>query len=817
MSARSGRNTVLCAGGLLAALSPTAVTMAADAETDATSQQPDIAEVVVTARRTEERLQDVPISITVFNQEQLSEHNVVSANDLVKFTPSLSSSNRFGAESASFALRGFVQEDQTSPSVAVYFADVVGPRAQGGTGGGNGAGVGAFFDLQNVQVLKGPQGTLFGRNTTGGAVLLVPTKPTSLTEGYVEGSVGNYDMRRAQGVFNAPLGDSVRMRLGVDRQVRDGYLKNQSSKGPDDFADIDYLAARASLVADLTPNLETYFIYQYSNSETNGSLPKVVIANTDENCAPTETAQGLAALYGPLICSQQLARAAAQDYGYWDVENDNTNPKLDLKQSQLINTTTWLASDLVTVKNIASYSRIQQDVSQNINGSNMVIPGPDVGIPITYVDLYQDPERHNISQQTFTEELQLQGEASSVPLKYQAGVYYEKSKPLNGYQGSYANIFLSCIDPQAQQCSDPLGFGFLINSLTKYTFENKGIYTQSTYELTDTVSLTGGLRYTVDEVKAIGASRLYVFPEPNAPFALCVTNGIPSNDPDVCAVSGSQKSKKPTWLVDLDWKPTTDLMLYGKYARGYRQGSVNASNSTIVSWEPEKLDSFEVGAKYSFRAAVSGYANLALFYNDFQDQQLQANLYPDGTDPAAAPAATIVNAGKSTIQGLELDGSFLFPHGFSLNYGYTLLDTKLKSFDAQPIPGYLPPLPTSQVGGDLALSPKHKVSLTAQYALPLDPALGDMNVSASYTYTDSQISSSTSPIGTLPSTELWNLNLNWKGIFSGPVDFGAFVTNLTNEKYPVYVGGGYGSSGFDTYILGQPRMYGAKLRFNFGA
>ena len=136
--------------------------------------------IVVTARRREERLQEVPISIKVLNQAQLSAHNIVTAQDLATYTPSLSVNTDFGSANTTFAIRGFVQDLGTQPSVATYFADVVAPR--GGSNNipaGDGLVAGTLFDMQNVQVLKGPQGTLFGLNTTGGAVLLVPQKPTS--------------------------------------------------------------------------------------------------------------------------------------------------------------------------------------------------------------------------------------------------------------------------------------------------------------------------------------------------------------------------------------------------------------------------------------------------------------------------------------------------------------------------------------------------------------------------------------------------------------------------------------------------------------
>src|SRR5882757_1443048 len=188
-------------------------TQTANTAQEAPSQGIELTEVIVTARRVDERLQDVPISITVFNQEQLTNRNVVNSADLAAYTPSLSANNNFGQENSSFAIRGFVQDAGTPPSVGVYFADVVALRGPTqGTQAGDGAGPGSFFDLQNVQVLKGPQGTLFGRNTTGGAVLFVPQKPTSDVEGYIEASGGNYDMKRVQAVLNAPVSDRVRLR-----------------------------------------------------------------------------------------------------------------------------------------------------------------------------------------------------------------------------------------------------------------------------------------------------------------------------------------------------------------------------------------------------------------------------------------------------------------------------------------------------------------------------------------------------------------------------------------------------------------------------
>ncbi len=236
------------------------------------------ADIVVTARRTEERLQDVPISITVFNQEQLDQRNVVSGNDLAAYTPSLSVNTRFGSDFASFSIRGFYQENRTTASVGTYFADVVAPRGGGSTQGGDGAGPGSFFDLQNVQVLKGPQGTLFGRNTTGGAILLVPKKPSDKLEGYVEGGLGNYNMHRVQAVLNVPLGENFKIRGGVDWQERKGYMKNISGIGPEDFSNTDYIAARFACCSIFRPKSKTTRSRAIRNRRPTARSPRSPIA-----------------------------------------------------------------------------------------------------------------------------------------------------------------------------------------------------------------------------------------------------------------------------------------------------------------------------------------------------------------------------------------------------------------------------------------------------------------------------------------------------------------------------------------------------------
>jgi iron complex outermembrane receptor protein len=791
-----------------------------------------LSEVIVTARRVEERLQDVPISMTVYNQEQLTQRNIVNPTDLAAYTPSLTTNQRFGPEKSSFVIRGFTQESGTSPSVGVYFADVVVPRAQGGTTSGNNALPGAFFDLQNVQVLKGPQGTLFGRNTTGGAILLVPQKPTDRFEGYVEGSLGNYDMWRTQGVVNVPLADTLRVRLGFDRMQRDGYMKNHSGIGPKDYNDTDYWAARFSIVADLTPNLENYTIFNYNNSFSHGYAAHL------ELCRPTGGA-GLAALLGPLACGQ-IARQAARGDSLRDVEVNNPKPLIDLRQIQGINTTTWRASENLTVKNIVSYAEFQERSSFSLNDENFTVPNglPGAGRPFNYILLNPAPVGAQAAQSTFTEELQVQGKLGDDKLVYQAGFYLEISKPTDWSQG-YTAILLSCTDIRSVQCINPLGAGQISASRTETSFNNKGFYAQGTYKLTDQFSLTGGIRYTIDKTKGVSENtRVRVRPGAIGGFQDIVCNDtLRFNQPDgpdagtspdalvvrtaaQCRFQIKTKSNKPTWLLDLDYKPNDDVLVYAKWSRGYRQGGINMTNVGIEAWGPEKVDTYEGGAKTSWTAGpVRGIFDIAGFYNNFKQQQITANLIAK-PESGLAGGNAIVNAGKSRIWGVEIDSSARYKR-LSLDVGYAYLNTKLQSISAptlDPESPFSQIIPTAEVGKELSFSPKNRVTATLSYRLPVAETLANASVGATFVHTDAQNATgvAASPLFRLPATNLLNLNLDLKNIAGRPVDFSLFATNVTNEIYPVGVLSSFVSAGFEGVLIGQPRMYGARLRYRFG-
>ena len=778
----------------------------------------DPSEIVVTARRTEEVIQNVPISMTVFNQEMLNERNVTNAADLVAYTPSLNVNQRFGSDQASFAIRGFTHDLATTASVAVYFADVVAPRAGGGSiTGGDGAGPGAFFDLQNVQVLKGPQGTLFGRNTTGGAISLIPQEPTSKLEGYLELSAGNYDMNRAQGVLNIPISDNVRARLGFDRMQRDGYLENVTDIGPSRFSNIDYWSGRASVIWDVNDSIQNYTIGMYTHSDNNGSIQKMM------GCAPAGSA---------LFATNCAETQALQGDGFYKVANgDYENPEATLKQWQIINTTTWDVNEALTVKNIMSYASLDQTMIGSLFGSNFSYPG--LGKFVTFPS-FPVPGLDSNNQSTFVEEIQLSGTAFDDKLTWQGGYYYENSRP-NDWTGSMSPSMIACpnglgLDPSAWQCADVVsaavaGGTFPIGNVgyntAKQEFNNQALYSQATYDISDEWRATLGLRYTIDRTKADYNRSLYAafpaLPPGGAPTAAFCNDGTPiaigSSQP-ACKEHNSQRSEAPTWLFDIDYLPTPDVMIYAKYARGYRQGNiVPPAPPGLQSYDSEQVDAYEIGAKTTFHGAIPGTFNVAFFYNELTDQQLQMGFVPQpGTNGTGTTA--IVNAGQSTIQGAELETTLKLLDGLTFNLGYTYLETHVDSIDIPSLSGW-DGAPSVEEGGHLTFSPRHTVITGLSYQLPFPAEVGEVSLGGTYTFTSDQFATTDGPFANLGSRRLVNLSAGWRAIYGSGFDASIFVTNARDEEYRTYVSGLYTHLGAEFGTVGEPRMYGARIKYNF--
>jgi iron complex outermembrane receptor protein len=827
-------------------------------------------DIIVTAQRVEQRLQDVPISITVLDQKTLSNNNIANAKDLAAFTPGLAVNNRYGADNTTFTIRGFYQEQRSFATVGVFFADVVAPRGSGATFGGDGAGPGALFDLQNVQVLKGPQGTLFGRNVTGGAVLLVPQKPKDKFEGYIEGSAGDYNMWRLQGVVNVPISDTFKVRAGFDHMKRDGYLKNignfgDGTFGNHDMGDTDYWAGRVSVVANLTPDLENYMIASYTHSQSNGVIPKITAAFAPAS-NPTCLAKATVANFG---CESIAQMAREAPYGFWTVSNRLPDSEAVNETWQIINTTTWAASDNLTVKNIASYGEFRGKTNLELFGNYALLPGVAFGTEtLGQVNGFAFTHNNGVTgytnaESSFVEELQFQGHPGDGRFTWQAGAYLEMNDPL-GISGVQTASFTPCTDILAFNCA-PVNFaigsvGSGSYSLQKTKFRDYAGYAQATYKITPKISLTGGFRYTWDTMHTFLINETSVFKPVPSDVKFGCTNitapgyvsppsaTVPASTPytyaerlDACHQNLSKDSQAPTWLIDLDYKPIDDVMLYAKWSRGYRQGGLAIFGpDPIQPYNKETVDTYEAGAKTSWHGSIPGSFNVSGYYNDFRDQQLQLGVACVPSLPNfsvnCAGNATIINAGKSHIWGIEADANIAPVKGLRLDVAYAYISATQVQVT---LPAVLPPYNsitgplTQPCGGPqcdtIANSgPPHQIVASANYTLPLEPSIGKISFGGTVVYQSSRRIVSdgvvnrtnpalpiTSGAGIAPASTVLNLNATWESVAQLPVDVSFFMTNVTNEHVILQINDNT-LRGFISSTIGEPRMWGFRLRYRFG-
>lgn len=778
-------------------------------------------EVVVTAQRREQSAQDVGVSVTVLSQEQIANANMVNSADLALYTPSLSVNAMFGPENAAFNIRGFSKELRTTATVGVYFADVVAPRGQIIQTSGDGAGPGTMYDLQSIQVLKGPQGTLFGRNTTGGAVIMTPQKPTSEFEGYVEISKGNFDMQQEQAVVNLPLHERFRLRLGVDHKKRDGHLNNITGIGSDKFGDANYLAGRFSMVIDITDNLENYTLINYSHSDTKGYGSKVF------TCDPG----GLFEALRDGLCEEQLERQEALGSGFYDVVSTVPDPGVELRDRRVINHLTWDVTENITIKNILGYMHLWSVNNQDVFGTQFIDTGPFADPNLEFVHAYSITAKEFpvTNQTTEVAELQIQGTSFQQNLEWQFGIYHENSKP-DGFSGNITPSNLYCDlatvatgDPSQYNCFDMLGIlptelfdlfspGGVTHSALKTEYTNKAVYSQATYAFTDHVKFTLGLRYTKDKTEGYARKTRYK-------FDLDVIQA-----PAIIEQAAVQEDEAPTGLVEFQYIPSDEVMLYWKFVRGYRQGSVNiAADAGVDKYNKETVNNIEIGLKSEFEWPVPGRFNIAMFDNDLRNMQLQSGYL----SPTAGSTSAVFNAGQARIRGIEFDTFLRLTERLSAAISFSYLGTELLEQDTEgnrhkvaEAAGFFAEETFTSIalpGDNLPFTPEISYTINLDYRLPFPTKIGDVIAGATYAHTGEQSATATnaSPYWKIDGFSVLNLNLSWLNILGQPLDLSLFATNVEDEEYVTYRPGTYHGIGFDSQSVGQPRMYGARLKYNF--
>ncbi|MDB5394364.1 MAG: TonB-dependent receptor [Rhodospirillales bacterium] len=742
-----------------------------------TSAEAGMEEIVVTARRREEKLQSVPISITAFTAADLTEKNITSAQDLTVFVPSLIMNNNAGFGSG-FSLRGQTASLGAGAGVVAYFAEV--PLVNGQTGIGTfqgGTGPGLFYDLENVQVLNGPQGTLFGRNTTGGAILFTPQKPTNVFEGYGQVTVGSYNWREFEGAVNVPIvSDKVLLRLAGDVSMRDGYTKDVGKFFPGkDYSNRDYWGFRASLVLRPTDDFENVTIISSLYRDEHG--PGVILGGINPTGALVATI-GLPAA-SAYLAAQQARGPRETEASAFQIDKEWDYGITDIAR--------WDVADNVSIKNIAAYQ---------VDKNSAFITDFD-GTPFLIQDvLPRSGEPWSAASQQYSDELQFSGKALGDKLQWTLGGYLEYSSPTTFPEFDVAEI--TQVAP-----------GFFLPILVKVqqgsTQRSQAAYGQISYDMSglspvlEGLKFTGGYRYTWDYRS--DDSSIYI---PTFGNICALKAGVFPN----CLLASSGNFHAPTWTAGMEYQMTPVTLFYVKGSRGYKSGGFNLSTprqSAFSSFKPEYVTDIELGVKSDWEImGVKARTDLALFHDDYSNIQRSVTQIINGL---SAPVTE--NAASAEIQGIEFQGTVIPVAGTEISLAYSFIAARYERF--------LDPLAGDMSGLEFPFVPKNKISVTARQELPIPGEWGKLSLSATYSFQSHVRGDNTfSPTGVIEGYGLLNLRADWKGVYGLPLDVSMFVTNATDELYVTKNFGLYNVFGVQSLEYGEPRMIGAQLRYHFG-
>jgi iron complex outermembrane receptor protein len=614
-----------CATALALVLATPAFAETARAQAGSTPKGDQLEELIVTARKVEENLQDVPVAVTVHTGVELKRQNASRIQDIAAFVPGLTI--RPGATTATginFTIRGEAQTNSVATQeapVGVYLDGMYISRPFGINTD--------LLDIENIQTLKGPQGTLFGRNTPGGAVL-IQTKNPNLTEfgGEVSATYGRYDRQGGSLILNVPLlKDKVALRVALSTDRRDGYITETLTGTKLDS--VDDQAARVKLL--VAPTDKFRVLLSAETTQTGGFGPPYRATYISPLQATTGLEVAIDAL-GP-SCNLPANRAAciAQSPGLIAAAlaqaKTDKFPLNDLPAQRSVthtyNITASLDTSVGVLKFIGGKRYIKQVSIRDVDGS-----------PFNFADNGQMQDLNET-----TAELQITGTTLGDKLSYAGGVYYFKE---GGLDFSTSNS-LDAVNP-----NNPAYFD------TTIAAKSKAIYGQVTYHLTDRLALTGGLRYSKERKGVTLRTRTYTAA---VGAFVCSLN--------VCPSSRSDPFSGTDYMVSADYRVTDDILAYAKRSRGFRSGGQNGrafgAISAFLPFGPETTIANEIGVKSElFNRRVR--LNVAAYDNRIKDIQRGATLIV-GTRAAGVTA----NAGEAAVKGAEVELDALLVQDFRVS------------------------------------------------------------------------------------------------------------------------------------------------------
>ena len=676
-------------------ISPLALAMAMASPTLIADDGFVIEEVIVTAQKREQSLQDVPLSVQALGADQLKQNSVNTLSDISSLTPGLSIGG--SQQSGGFpeiSVRGVSTLTLSSgldASTPTYLDGVFLP---------NPFSLRELSDIARIEVLRGPQGTLFGRNAAAGAISVTTNAPADEFEGSVELGYGSDDLYTVKGTVNTPLTDVLRLRTSFTGRNRDGSVS--SSNGGEDFLSQDHVSFRTRLAWDVSDSISADFggDFYKQNDLAIGNTTTRVLNN------PAVITSPVVSLGSKNVPSPTLADGTPYDPDF-NVESWGLSARFNID-----------LTDNLSLVSLTSYRKDESfergSVAEGVAvdffalGFSPVPTGFTPPVAGVVFDTSNDTK-------SFNQEFRLNGTSDAIDWFIGLNYYYSEVT---------ASDLVS---------SGPIGFGTPGTTYVAEVETNSGaLFGDAIFHLTDTVNLTVGLRYSYDEKEIeLPDNDIPAFdPFRVASSGAAVAGGIITS-------TGEEANAKADWddlsgRIVVDVALSDDVLVYASVAQGYKSGGFNStiSDGQLLDdpFDKEKGLSYEIGTKSTFldgRLRVNG----AIFYTDYEDFQTQVS------DPTPGSVQAINLTADADILGAELDATYYFSENFSLTWVSGWLNSQYS--DDVTVSGGGATAVAVEENQDLVRAPRFTHTLSANYLIPLGDD-GDLRLTASYNYTESQ-------------------------------------------------------------------------------
>jgi iron complex outermembrane receptor protein len=780
-------------------------------------------EIVVTAQKREQGANDVGITMNAFTGEMLQDFGFSTAEDMAMLTPGLTVNETAATGVPLYTIRGVGYQDYStaaSSTVGLYFDEVAMPYTVMSRG--------LMFDINRVEVLKGPQGDLYGRNTTAGQINFVSNRPTEDFEAGVRAGYGSYSTMDLEGFVSGGLGENVRGRIAA-RTIQSGEGWQKSTTRDDELGELDTMAIRAMLDVDFGENvglqLTAYYVDDQSENRANTSYDGN-IANLGEFSNPYTPLEDYflpgGANFGetPPWYSIDDNEAADWTNSYTSLLTGRTFNLRPQRDNQLAGFAARLDWDIgaVTLTSITGWTQFDRVESNDWDGG-----------------FFNDSSNINTTDlSVFSQELRLSG--GDDDLNWIVGAYFSSDE-----MDEYYHYFMS--DSVFGYGSIPWGVGLFaptpileLDTIYNQETDSAAVFGHMEWRFTDSWRLTLGARYTEEERSWSGCTfvaddgSLAAFlnaqfgatlgpgdcgtidDDPNSPNYIFAVIGTPDVNNAFHVFTDTIETDRWMGKVTLDYSFNDDVLVYGTISNGFKSGGFNGANSNttlqLVPIREEVLTAYEAGIKATLADGAAQF-NAAAFFYDYKDKQEQ-----DRAVTFVGNISGLTNVPKSEISGAEAELQWIPAEGWNVHIGLALLDTEVTEWMAvDPDASAWPNVVRRDVSGiELAMSPNLQWSTMISKVWELGSG-NAIDAAIDYAYTDSTTGGAQETDAT-DSYGVANARIGY-GASDGKWRVLLWGRNITDESYfpAAYTGG----NGPFVRVMGMPRTWGVTLDYRFGA